>query len=313
MRTPSEMIAPVPIEAYELHADDRVPAPFLKWAGGKGQLLPEILPRLPARIARYHEPFVGGGAVFFALAAEERFDEAIIADKNPALVEAYRVVKTRLDDLIAALGSHAEHATDEDYYYEIRSKEPERMTLVERVARLIFLNKTCFNGLYRVNRKGRFNVPFGRYKNPRVLNEPRLRAASRALRRADIVESDFERTVAGATREDAVYFDPPYVPLSASSSFTSYFADPFGPAEHERLAHLYAELCHRGVPTVLSNSDCELTRKLYERFDVRTVSATRAINSVAGKRGAINELLVVGMRKRASRSSQLPNRDVKAG
>ena len=281
--------------AYELHAEEPTPAPFLKWAGGKGQLLSEILPRLPMQIDTYSEPFVGGGAVFFALATEGRFKEAFLADRNPALVEAYRVVKSRVEELIDVLRAHADRAASEEYYYEVRGNEPNDP--VERVARLIFLNKTCFNGLYRVNRKGRFNVPFGRYKNPRVLNEVRLRAASSALKRATIVVSDFEHTVAGADRGDAVYFDPPYVPLSSSSSFTSYLADPFGKEEHERLARVYGHLCRRGVPAVLSNSDCELTRKLYERFDVRTVSATRAINSVAGKRGAINEILVVGAKR----------------
>jgi DNA adenine methylase len=196
----------------------------------------------------------------------------------------------------------------------VRSAEP--TTPVERVARLIFLNKTCFNGLYRVNRKGRFNVPFGRYKNPRVLNEVRLRAASSALKRATILICDFESAAADAGRDDAVYFDPPYVPLSASSSFTSYFADPFGADEHERLARVYAELTRRGVPCVLSNSDCELTRKLYERFDVRTVNANRAINSVAGKRGAITEILVVGARRAKQaemKDSALPSASRRAG
>src|SRR5688572_7657264 len=176
--------------AYDLHGDEPTPAPFLKWAGGKSQLLPEILPRLPEQMRTYYEPFVGGGAVFFALAAHGRFEEAVLADRNPHLVEAYRVVKSRVEDLIEALRTHANRAPDEDYFYEVRGKDPNELSPVERVARLIFLNKTCFNGLYRVNRKGRFNVPFGRYKNPRVLNEVRLRAASSALARATIVVSD---------------------------------------------------------------------------------------------------------------------------
>ncbi len=284
--------------AYELHLENP-PGPFLKWAGGKGQLLPEILPRLPDRMRTYYEPFVGGGAVFFALAAGGRFEEAVLADRNPALVEAYRVVKTQVEALIEALADHAIHGTDEAYYYDLRGTDPAELSEVDRVARLLYLNKTCFNGLYRVNRKGRFNVPFGRYKNPRVLNEARLRAASRALSRATIVVSDFESAVASAGRGDAVYFDPPYVPLSVSSSFTSYFADPFGTDEHERLARVYAFLCRSGVPVVLSNSDCELTRRLYQRFEVKTVNATRAINSVASKRGSITEILVVGPKRRA--------------
>lgn len=290
--------------ACELHTRDSnaTAAPFLKWAGGKTQLLPEILPRLPAKMRTYYEPFMGGGAVFFALANQGRFQDAMLGDRNPALVEAYRVVRNQVEDLIEALQIHANHGKDEDYFYEMRGKEPEKMSRVERVARLIFLNKTCFNGLYRVNRKGRFNVPFGRYKKPRVLDESRLRAASSALKRATIVECDFERLAIQATKEDAVYFDPPYVPVSSSSSFTAYDAHPFGPDEHARLTEVYRRLCRRGVPALLSNSDCPATRELYRGLAVKTVNATRAINSVASKRGAITEVLLVGLDKKSRMS-----------
>ena len=170
-------------------------------------------------------------------------------------------------------------------------------TRSERAARLIYLNKTCFNGLYRVNKRGRFNVPFGRYKNPRVLNEPALRAASSALQCATIVQGDFEATTRAAGRGDAVYFDPPYVPVSESSSFTSYHKSAFGPAEQERLLDVYLGCAERGAATVLSNSDCPYTRQLYRNLRTKTVQASRAINSVASKRGRINELLVVGLKR----------------
>ena len=285
--TAAPKLAPVP---------DPVAAPFLKWAGGKTQLLPYILPRLPEKIRTYYEPFIGGGAVFFALANEGRFESAILGDRNPALVEAYRTVKNRVEDLIEVLGGHQEHAKDEEYYYEMRASEPDDP--VERVARLLFLNKTCFNGLYRVNRKGKFNVPFGRYKNPRVLNETRLRAASFALRNTTILNSDFENVALQAQKKDAVYFDPPYVPVSSSASFTAYDAHPFGQPEQERLAEVYRTLCRRGVTTLLSNSDCPATRELYAPFSIETVHASRAINSVASKRGKVTEVLLTGLKAR---------------
>ncbi len=271
-----------------------IAAPFLKWAGGKGQLLGEILPRLPKRIKTYYEPFMGGGAVFFALANEGRFKHAVLADANGELVEAYQVVRDHVDDLVEALRLHAAHGTDADYFYEVRARDVTSCGPVERAARLIFLNKTCFNGLYRVNRRGQFNVPFGRYARPRILNEALLRAASIALHDVDIRQGDFEQTTKLATAGDAVYFDPPYVPISDSSSFTSYHRSGFGPPEQERLLQVFEECGRRSVKALLSNSDCRITRALYARQDVVTVLASRAINSVGGKRGRINELLVVG-------------------
>lgn len=271
--------------------------PILKWAGGKTQLLDRILPRLPDRIRTYYEPFIGGGAVFFALANERRFKDAIISDANPALVQLYTVLRDEVDDLVEALAEHAEHATDPDYFYEVRAWDQAAMTPVERAARMVFLNKTCFNGLYRVNRKGEFNVPFGKYKNPRVLNAPLLRASSAALQGVTIIESDFAHVAVHARKGDAVYFDPPYVPISATSSFTSYAKDPFGPAQQARLVEVYEQVWRKGACAVLSNSDCDITRELYERFETETVLASRAINSVASKRGRISEVLVVGVKQ----------------
>ena len=184
------MVSAAHIEATPLAA------PFLKWAGGKTQLLAELLPRMPRRIKTYYEPFIGGGALFFALANESRFQRAVLADANEELVETYTVVRDEVDALIEALETHASHATDPDYFYEVRAWDVSERCPVSRAARLIFLNKTCFNGLYRVNKKGHFNVPFGRYAKPRVLNIPALLAASAALQRAEIVHGDFEATTA---------------------------------------------------------------------------------------------------------------------
>lgn len=273
---------------------DGTAAPFIKWAGGKTQLLGPILAALPARIDVYYEPFIGGGAAFFALAAQGRFARAVLADRNPDLVEAYRVVRDDVDGLVGDLRVHQEHARDPDYYYGVRARDPSGLGPVARAARLIYLNRTCYNGLYRVNRRGEFNAPFGRYANPTVCNEPLLRAASRALAPAELVVGDFADTVAAAGPGDAVYFDPPYVPISATSSFTAYDASPFREEEHRRLAGVYRACLARGAAAVLSNSDCALTRALYDGLDVQTVLATRAVNSVAARRGKISEILVSG-------------------
>lgn len=276
------------------------PAPVLKWAGGKKQLLPQILPRLPDRMRTYYEPFIGGGAVFFALAHARRFDRAVISDKNLELVNLYTVVRDDVEDLLQCLEPHADKATDSDWFYHVRSWAPTELEPAERAARLVYLNRTCFNGLYRVNRKGDFNVPFGRYKNPRVRDEPRLRAASEALQRVEIRGADFAEVAASARKGDGVYFDPPYVPVSATASFHAYHREAFGPAEHKRLVDVFRRCWRRGVVSVLSNSDCEMTRELYSALDVEVVRATRAINSAKDKRGRVNELLVVGPKRRAN-------------
>lgn len=269
--------------------------PFLKWAGGKTQLLPEILPRLPARMNTYYEPFIGGGAVFFALAREGRFKQAVLSDRNAGLIETYTVVRDYLPALIDELEEHQRFATDADYYYEVRALATAGLNPVQRAARMIFLNKTCFNGLYRVNKRGLFNVPFGKYAKPRVLNEAALTAASGALQGVQLLVSDFKTVASQARAGDTVYFDPPYVPLSSSSSFTAYHNSPFGPKEHAQLASLARECMERGVNTLLSNSDCPETRALYEGLRFTSVQASRAINAKASGRGRISELLVTGL------------------
>jgi DNA adenine methylase len=263
--------------------------PFLKWAGGKRQVVPEILKRLPARINTYYEPFLGGGAVFFALAGEGAFRRAVICDRNRDLIDAYLGLRDDVDGVIARL---ARMKHDSDTYYRVRAQDPAKLTLTQRSARIIYLNRTCYNGLYRVNRAGQFNVPFGRYKNPRILDRDNLRAVSRTLQLARIERGDFEGLVEKAEPGDAVYFDPPYSPVSPTSSFTSYHSLPFGNEEQARLAKVMRQLKKRGVYAVLSNSDVPLTRHLYRGFNVEKVQVHRRINSRPDRRGPISELLV---------------------
>jgi DNA adenine methylase len=274
--------------------------PVLKWAGGKRQLLPAILARLPQKIETYFEPFVGGGAVFFALAAERRFRHAVLSDRNPDLVEVYLALQSEVGEVIERLKRlRAKHSEQE--YYRVRAAKPRGRA--GRAARFIYLNRTGFNGLYRVNRSGQFNVPFGKYVNPTILDEPRLLAAAACLRDVEISAADFAVSCARARGRDAVYLDPPYLPRSASSSFSAYYAEPFGVEQHARLARTFAELSERGVATLLSNSDTPETRGLFRAHRVETVAARRSINSVGGARGAISEILVSAMGPRAEGQS----------
>jgi DNA adenine methylase len=266
--------------------------PFLKWAGGKSQLLHEILPRLPERIATYYEPFVGGGAVFFALARERRFERAVLADTNPELVEVYRTIQQDVDGLISELlRLKARHS--QEHYYQVRASRPRSRTA--RAARVIYLNKTGFNGLYRLNSSGQFNVPFGRYKNPKICDEPVLRAAAQALEQATIEVADFEQICRRARPGDTVYLDPPYVPLSDTAYFTAYAKDPFGMVEHRRLAAAFADLAQREVFALLSNSDTPETRQLYRAFRCEFVPVARSINSKSDARGPVSELLATAV------------------
>lgn len=269
--------------------------PILKWAGGKARLAPLILARLPSRIGTYVEPFVGGGAVFFALAAERRFKRAVLADKNRELIDVYKGVKADVDGVIALLLDYTRRHS-EATYYKARDLDPKALDLAERAARLIYLNRTGYNGLYRVNRSGQFNVPFGRYENPKICNEPRLRAAAEALRARGVTikVADFERSCERVEPGDAVYFDPPYVPLTKTASFTSYHSESFGAEEHRRLASTFDALTRRRVAVVLSNSGGRETRRLYEAdgVEIERVLVSRPINSKASSRGAVAELLV---------------------
>jgi DNA adenine methylase len=268
-----------------------IATPFLKWAGGKRQLLPKIIERLPKSCATYYEPFVGGGAVFFALAGESYFRRAIISDTSKDLLIAYRGLKADHHGVVEWL-ELAEKLHGKNTYYSIRSLDPRKLTLAQQAARTIYLNRTCFNGLYRVNQEGRFNVPFGRYKNPRIVDALNLKAVSTALRRAKIVLDDFETVAERAIPGDVVYFDPPYIPVSRTSSFTAYAKDSFSEKEQRRLADLMHRLKGKGVFALLSNADVPLARELYDGLRMETVLARRAINSKSDRRGTVRELLV---------------------
>jgi DNA adenine methylase len=282
-----------------------LPRPFLKWAGGKSQLISQYVPYFPEKFATYYEPFLGGGAVFFHLYGVTRNEQppkkfpAILTDINPELVNVYCCVRDRVEELIELLAQHQENH-DRDYYYRMRGSLREQPkasrvvgTPVEMAARLIYLNKTCFNGLYRENSKGEFNVPMGKYKNPTICNAELLRVVADSLQSVEIEVRPFDAVLNFArTPEDFVYFDPPYHPLSNTSNFTGYSRYSFSEKDQVRLRDTFAELAGRGVKVMLSNSDCSFIQELYQNFKIYKVLAARAINSKAEKRGKIAELLI---------------------
>jgi DNA adenine methylase len=283
-----DMLAPIE------YSTKSVAKPIVKWAGGKRKLLPALVEELPAQMRTYVEPFVGGAALFFCLASSlpRRFERAILVDKNPELIACYVAVRDRVDEVIALLEEHAAAADRRALFYRLREVDTAAMSGVERAARFVFLNRTGFNGLWRVNASGKFNVPFGRYVNPRIVDAERLRAASAALARAEILHDDYEAPLADLGKRDFVYFDPPYVPLSRTSSFTAYASEGFGPEDQRRLAGELRALGERGVKAMLSNADNDETRRLYRGLPFKVVHAARSINSDATKRGAIAELIV---------------------
>lgn len=275
--------------------------PFIKWAGGKGQLIPELSRRLPPGFRRYHEPFVGGAALFFHMHGAGRLRHgAVLSDYNRELIDCYEVVRDDVEPLITALRWHHQRRLDGEYFRQVRGwdREPgfEKRSKIERAARTIFLNRTCYNGLYRLNRKGQFNAPFGYYKNPLICDPENLRAVSAALRDVELRVGDFGDVLDRAEPGDLVYFDPPYVPVSATASFTHYTGQTFGPDDQRRLASVFAELAARGVYVMLSNSATPLSRELYasnERaVSTSVVLASRKINCDGAKRGSVEELIV---------------------
>jgi DNA adenine methylase len=260
--------------------------PFLKWAGGKRQLLPSLLQYAPRDASTYFEPFVGGGALFFALQPKR----AVLADVNERLIRTYKGVKNNVEEVIRQLEGFPHNP---EFFYDLREKDIDAGTDADVAAWLIYLNKTGFNGLYRVNRDNRFNVPFGRYVNPTICDPDTLRACSAALAKAELLVEDFASVVKEARPGDFVYFDPPYVPLSVTSNFTSYTSQRFDHDGQKRLRDTARKLKRRGVRLLLSNSSAPSVRELYaDGFDVTEVSATRLVNSKATARGAIVELLI---------------------
>ena len=260
--------------------------PFVKWVGGKRQLLAELDRRLPPSFARYHEPFVGGGALFFHLLPRR----AVLSDTNERLVRAYCGVRDAVEDVIALLSSYPH---DRDFFLQMRSIDIDAQSDVEVAAWFIYLNRTGFNGLYRVNRSNIYNVPFGAYENPLICDADNLRACSRALRGAELRCEPFDAVADRARRGDFVYFDPPYVPLSASSSFTAYTSGGFGMEEQARLRDVARDLKARGVHVLLSNSSAAAVHELYgEGFELSSVGATRAVSCRGAGRGKIQELII---------------------
>jgi DNA adenine methylase len=268
--------------------------PFLKWAGGKGQLLPQLAPLLPdwSRVRRYFEPFLGGGAVYFHVRPLLGRGKAVLADSNASLIETFAAVRDHVDELITALAAHRrEHS--EAYFYRVREADPAALPSDwDRAARFIYLNKTCFNGLHRVNSRGLFNVPFGRYANPGILDEAALRGCSAALRHTDLRVANFEAVTRTARAGDFIYFDPPYDPLTKTAAFTSYTRKLFGEDDQARLADVFRKLGGRGCLVMLSNSDTPFIRRLYRGFGIVEVQARRNINSRPDARGPIGEVVV---------------------
>lgn len=268
--------------------------PILKWVGGKRQLLADITPLIPKNPTLYVEPFIGGAAVLL----DRQPDRARINDYNEELINVYRIVRDNPDDLLELLREH-EESNSSEYYYEIRAldREPSFKDLsdTERAARIIYLNKTCYNGLFRVNSAGQINVPYGRYKHPNIVNEPGIRALSTYLHRdIDIQCGDFAAALEDLPSGSFVYLDPPYMPISATSAFTGYTEGGFGYDEQVRLRDECTKLREQGIAFLQSNSDCEAIRDLYEGFTIKTVKAKRAINSKGDGRGVVSEVLISG-------------------
>ena len=267
--------------------------PFTKWTGGKRQLLEELRSYMPETYGRYFEPFVGGGALFFDLAPEQ----AVINDFNEELINAYRQIKNNPAELINLLIKHKEN-NSKDYYLALRSADRDgrisRMTGVERAARILYMLRVDFNGLYRVNSKNQFNVPYGRYKNPKIVDVDLLYQISEYLNENDveILQTDFAEAVKDAETGDFVYFDPPYIPLNETSSFTSYTHEGFSYEEKVRLRDTFKELTERGVYAMLSNSSSPLVEELYKDFNIYFVEAQRTNGAKSSSRGKISEIIV---------------------
>ena len=263
--------------------------PIVKWVGGKRQLMFELLKNLPKSYNRYFEPFIGGGALFFELQP----DNAYISDMNEELINLYSVVRDSVDELIEDL---SKHEVSKEYFLEIRNidrtEKYSNLSNIERASRFIYLNRTCFNGMYRVNSKGEFNVPFGNYKNPRIIDKNNLLNCSELLKETEIKCADFSEILNKVQKDDFVYFDPPYVPLNETSSFTSYTKEGFDIDMQFKLRDICDELDSMGVKFMLSNSDTKFVNNLYANYEIKKVFASRQINANVDGRGKITEVLV---------------------
>ena len=265
-------------------------SPVVKWVGGKRQLLKDIEQHIPTTYSRYFEPFLGGGAVLFHLQPKN----AVVNDQNSELINLYSMIKDFPEELIADL---KQHENEEDYFYNIRSldrEQFEQLSNIKKASRIIFLNKTCFNGLFRVNSSGEFNTPFGRYKNPNIINEVTIKAISNYFidNNIKILNCDYQKSLFNIRKGAFIYFDPPYDPISDSSSFTGYTKNGFNRGEQERLKEVCDTYNSKGIKFLLSNSSTDFIKNLYKDYNIHTVSAKRNINSKGDGRGCVQELLI---------------------
>ena len=271
--------------------------PFIKWVGGKRGLLKQLLPLFPKEFKNYHEPFLGGGAVFFELYSMGYLKDKKIhlSDINSELINTYNVVKNNPIDLISNLEIYKKKHS-KDFYYEMRALDREdgfiKTSELERATRFIYLNKTCFNGLYRVNKKGYFNTPIGSYKNPNIADKDTILSASSALQNAIITNQSFVKVIEDSNEDDLVYFDPPYYPLNATSNFTAYDSNCFLEDAQFELFEVFNTLSDNEVKVLHSNSDTDFIKNLYKKYNINLVTANRFINSKSNGRGKINELLI---------------------
>jgi len=272
------------------------PKPFVKWAGGKRQLIPILNENLPKSFGTYYEPFIGGGALLFHILAERNAQKCSISDLNSDLVLTYTTIRDKIDGLVSSLKNHEKNYQKDSktYYYSVRESNPR--SEIEKTSRLLFLNRTCFNGLYRVNSKGKFNVPLGRYTNPNIVNENNLRSVSAVLNtsKVEIKCRDFESILRDAKKSDLVYFDPPYQPVSDTANFTSYTNKSFTYDDLHRLSELCLKLDSKGCKVLLSNSDSKEVAKIFSDtpWKINKIQANRSINSNSKKRTGHFELLI---------------------
>jgi len=272
------------------------PKPFVKWAGGKRQLIPILNDNLPKSFGTYYEPFLGGGALLFHILTERNSQKCSISDLNSDLVLTYTTIRNRIDELISSLKNHEKnyHKDSKTYYYSVRGSNPR--SEIEKTSRLLFMNRTCFNGLYRVNSKGKFNVPLGRYTNPNIVNEENLRSVSAILQSSKVAIKcrDFESVLRDTKKGDLVYFDPPYQPVSETANFTSYTNKSFTYEDLNRLAELCLKLDSKGCKVLLSNSDSKEVAEIFSNksWKINRIQANRSINSNSKKRTGHFELLI---------------------
>lgn len=276
-----------------MKTNDNELKPIIKWVGGKRQLLPEIMRLAPEKYKTYYEPFLGGGAVLCALKPKR----AVVSDANGELINMYQTVKSNAEKLLKLLEDF-QNRDGEEFFYETRAMDRqegfEKADRTLKAARLIYLQKTCYNGVYRVNSRNQYNTPWGKKQGGLICDRKAIGNLHEFLKQNEItiIHADFQGTTATAKEGDFVYFDPPYIPLSDTAAFTQYTAKGFSPADQERLAETFFKLAGKGVKVMLSNSDTELTRKLYRKGNIHTVQANRLLNCKTERRGKTNEVIV---------------------